>query len=294
MEDISKILKDKFSFTIHTIKYIGSGYDSNVYLVNNTYIFKFAKHNDAINAYQREKEILEFLRIEYHHNINIPIIEYYDVSGIIGYKKVEGQFLTSQLYLKMSNKKKEKLISDIAIFLKYLHSLDIKNLIKYKENIQDSFINDLHLLKENIFPKLNIEEQKYIESFIRKAISDKDLFNVPYSLCHNDLSANHILLDNEFNLCGIIDFGDASITQDYRDFVYLLEDSKEEIGFSFGKSILDQYGYKESNKALTYAKLIDDYYPIETIVCGIENEDEALLNKGLKMLRETLKKGINL
>lgn len=289
MDNIANILKDKFYLDVKTSKYIGCGYDSKVYLINDTFIFKFAKHQDAIRSYKREYKILKFLKNNYHHPINIPIIEYFDASGIIGYKNIEGTFLTKELYLKMSDDKKEKLTHDLSQFIKYLHSLDTHELIEYKENLRESFIADLELLKKSIFSKLSNKEKEYVEKFISKVISDKNLFDVPYCICHNDLSANHILLDDEFNLCGIIDFGDACLTQDYRDFIYLLEDSEEEIGSSFGKSIIEKYEYKNKTKALTIASIIDEYYPIETIVCGIENDDELLLKEGLELLRNVLK-----
>ena len=51
-----------------------------------------------------------------------------------------------------------------------------------------------------------------------------------------------MLIDNNKKLAGIIDFGDSSIIDEYCDFIYLLEDSEEEIGKDFGEDILQLYG----------------------------------------------------
>ena len=48
-------------------------------------------------------------------------------------------------------------------------------------------------------------------------------------------------MDDNNKLIGIIDFGDAGITDEYSDFLYLLEDSDEEVGSSFGEEILKIY-----------------------------------------------------
>lgn len=135
---------------------------------------------------------------------------------------------------------------------------------------------------------MTIKEQTYIENTITDILNDKELFNVRKCLCHNDLSANHILLDDNNELCGIIDFGDACIIEDYCDFMYLLEDSNEEVGMPFGESILDKYNYEHKELARRYANICEYYYPIELIVCGIENDDDKLLEKGLSLLKEKI------
>ncbi len=288
IEDISQIIEEKFNLKVAQIKFIGEGYDSRVYLVNNNFIFKFAKHDDSRASYQREKKILDFLQKNFASPIQIPQIAYFSAEGILGYREIKGSFLTKEIYSKMSSHQQKKLIEDISAFLTNLHELDTSSINEFIQDAQESFTSDLDLLKENIFPILAKKEQSYIEDFINHIINEKELFNVPMCLCHNDLSANHILLDDELNLTGIIDFGDAIVSQDFCDFTYLLEDSEEEIGSSFGESILNQCHYKNIPKALEYAKLIDAYYPIETIVCGIENKDKKLLEKGLLLLKNKI------
>ena len=80
-------------------------------------------------------------------------------------------------------------------------------------------------------------------------------------LCHNDFSCNHLLLDDENRLCGVIDFGDSGIIDEYCDFIYLLEDSEEEIGVSFGEDILRLYGNIDISKAKEYQDVVEQYYP---------------------------------
>ena len=91
-------------------------------------------------------------------------------------------------------------------------------------------------------------------------------------LCHNDFSCNHLLLDENNKLTGIIDFGDSGIIDEYCDFLYLLEDSDEEIGHEFGEDIIKIYGDLDIEKAKEYQYLVEYYYPIETIVYGIRNK----------------------
>ena len=52
------------------------------------------------------------------------------------------------------------------------------------------------------------------------------------------------MLDGNNRLTGIIDFGDSGIIDEYCDFIYLLEDSEEEIGTNFGEDIKNVWKYR--------------------------------------------------
>ena len=130
-------------------------------------------------------------------------------------------------------------------------------------------------------------QKQYIESFMEK-LNKTTIFNDKKCLCHNDFSCNHLLLDNNDKLIGIIDFGDAGIIDEYCDFIYLLENSEEEIGSAFGEEIIKLYGNIDIQKAKEYQKIVEEYYPIETIVYGIKNNKEDFIKKGRKLLTESI------
>ena len=133
-EYVKTKIKDKFNIEISTVKLIGIGYDSEAYLINNEFIFKFAKHKLACKDYVREKRILDFLKENLKTNIKIPVIEYFNNtndSAIIGYRAINGTFLSPTVYKKMNDIQKRKLVEDISEFLKKLHSLNVEGIIKY-------------------------------------------------------------------------------------------------------------------------------------------------------------------
>jgi len=239
--DIPLIMKEKFAITVESIEFMGEGYDSKSFLINDEYLFKFAKHDDAKNSYKREKTILNYLRKNFKSSIAIPQIDYFDEVGIMGYKMIKGRPLTKEMYESISDDEKNILHSDLASFLKSLHSLEVSSLDEFKYNLYDAYQKDLDLLKDNVFSKITEEEQRYIETYILDILGDDKLFKRNLCLCHNDLSINHILIGEDNKVSGIIDFGDACIIEDYRDFMYLLEESDEKIGQDFGLAILEKY-----------------------------------------------------
>lgn len=120
-----------------------------------------------------------------------------------------------------------------------------------------------------------------INNFMER-LNATTVFEGKKCLCHNDFSCNHLLLDGNNRLTGIIDFGDSGIIDEYCDFIYLLEDSEEEIGTNFGEDILRMYGNIDIEKAKEYQDIVEEYYPIETIVYGIKNIKQEFIENGRK------------
>lgn len=272
------------NFKVDSIEIIGSGYDSVAYLVNNEYIFKTKFSTNKKKGYAKEKAIYNFLNTNLETNVKIPNIEYSYISdelSILGYKEIKGTFLTPEIYSTMSEEEQNLLKRDIASFLRQMHGLDYTDIsectIDNKQNVLEEYI----LLRETIYNDLTDIEKDYIESFMER-LNATTVFEGKKCLCHNDFSCNHLLLDGNNRLTGIIDFGDSGIIDEYCDFIYLLEDSEEEIGTNFGEDILRMYGNIDIEKAKEYQDIVEEYYPIETIVYGIKNIKQEFIENGRK------------
>lgn len=270
------------SLKVETIEVLGSGYDSVAYLVNHEYVFKIKFSADKKKGYEKEKAIYAFLNKNLNTDIKIPNIEYSYISGdlfILGYKEIKGKFLSPELYVSLTLEEQQLLKEDIAIFLRKMHDLDISNISSYTIDNKQSILAEYELLRSTIYDSLSAIEKEYIEAFMQR-LKTIDIFDGKKCLCHNDFSCNHLLLNDNNRLCGVIDFGDAGIVDEYCDFIYLLEDSEEEIGHEFGEDILKLYGNIDIEKAKEYQDVIEQYYPIETIVYGIKNNRPNFIEKG--------------
>lgn len=279
--DVKNIIEEKCNINIDNIKLIGEGHDSKAYIVNNEYIFKI-KYSVDKKSYEKEKNIYDFLNKKMNTNIKIPNIEYSYISdelSILGYKEIKGTFLTPNIYYSLTKNKQELLKKDIAMFLRQMHDLDYSEISSYKIDNRQSILDGYRVLKEKLYDILTDNEKLYIENFIQR-LQSTTIFDDKKCLCHNDFSCNHLLLDEDDRLCGVIDFGDSGIIDEYSDFIYLLEDSEEEIGRIFGEDILRLYGNIDDNKAKEYQDVIEQYYPIETIVYGIKNNRPDFIEKG--------------
>ena len=247
-------------------------------------------------SYEKEKAIYGFLNQNLVTNIKVPNIEYSYISdeiSILGYKQIKGKFLTPEIYSTMSTEEQELLKKDIAYFLRQMHDLDYTDINSYTIDNKQNVLEEYQLLKTTIYNSLTDIEKQYIENFMQR-LNSTTIFDGKKCLCHNDFSSNHLLLDENNRLCGIIDFGDSGIIDEYCDFIYLLEDSEEEIGSNFGEDILRLYGNIDIEKAKEYQDVVEQYYPIETIVYGIKNNRPDFIEKGRKEIYNRFRESKNI
>ncbi len=280
--DIKNTIEEKCNIVINDIALIGEGYDSKAYLVNNEFVFKVKFSANEKKGYEKEKAIYDFLNKKTDTRIHIPQIEYSyigDEVSILGYKEIKGTFLTPDIYSKLSKGEQDLLKQDIARFLRQLHDLDYNEISSYTIDNKQNVLEEYQLIKETIYDSFTDTEKQYIENFMKR-LHSTTIFDDRKCLCHNDFSCNHLLLDENNRLTGVIDFGDAGIIDEYCDFIYLLEDSDEEIGHEFGEEILKLYGNIDILKAKEYQDVVEQYYPIETIVYGIKNNRQDFIERG--------------
>lgn len=282
--DIKDKLLELFNINVENISIIGEGLDSVAYLVNDEYIFKKSKHQEAAMNLKKEVAVLKYL--EDKLSLDIPKILYYDEeNSICGYKRIEGTILTPEIYSKMNQSEQNNLANSIAKFLTELHSLDLPLIDDLELDVIDDYKSDYENLKEVVYDKLPESTQIYLDNLFSKIINDERIINYKRSLCHNDLSCNHLII-NDNKLTGIIDFGDVAITDTDKDFVYLLEESDEELGRDFGLKVLNYYNHPDIDTVIMKSDLNDLYYPIELVLGGLAKENQEMFNEGMNLLNK--------
>lgn len=285
---MKEIIEKYFDLTVNKCELIGEGFDSKAFLVNDEYIFKIKYSANQKKGYQKEKAIYDFLNKKMKSKIKIPNVEFSYISdslSILGYKRIKGEFLSPEYFGKMTEKKKTLLAKDIAEFLKEMHSLDYSEIAQYKIDNKQNVLEEYQLLKNNIYDKLSVKEQEYIEKFMKK-LQKTDIFDGKKCLCHNDFSCNHILVDENGTFCGLIDFGDAGVIEECCDFLYLIEESDEELGREFGEMVLDFYGDIDKKWVYDYQDLTERYYPLQVIVYGVKNNRQDKIEEGRRLMEQ--------
>lgn len=280
--DMKEIIESKFGVMVHDIFVLGQGLDSIAYLVNHEYIFKQSKHDEARFNLKKEIQVLNYLKGKV--TLQIPDIEYYSEEyGVCGYREIRGEKLTPTIYKDMSDDEKDKLVQDIALFLREIHSLPLPDIDELELNVINDYQDDYEIIRKMLYNQIPDKSRKYIDDLYKRILSDERISKYVKAICHNDLSCNHIIIHNN-KVIGIIDFGDAAITDRDKDFIYLLEESSEEIGREFGLRVLEYYNHPNKDIAILKADLNDEYYPIEQILGGQAKELENMYTAGLNKI----------
>lgn len=280
--DIKEIIESEFGLTVHDSMVLGQGLDSIAYLVNNEYIFKQSKHDEARMNLKKEIQVLNYLKNKI--TLQIPVIEYYSEKySVCGYKEIKGAKLTPAVYESMSDDKKDKLAQDIARFLREMHSVPLPDIDGLDWDVVEDYKNDHDSLRETVYDKIPGRSKEYLNHLYERILNDERITKYVRALCHNDLSCNHMIIQNG-HVVGIIDFGDAAVTDRDKDFVYLLEDSGEEIGREFGLKVLEYYNHPDMDIPVLKADLNGEYYPIEQILGGQAKKLDSMYHKGLNKL----------
>lgn len=280
--DMREMIEKEFGLIVHNMIVLGQGFDSTAYLVNNEYIFKQSKHDEARNNLKKEIRVLNYLKGKI--TLQIPDIEYYSQEySICGYKEIKGNKLSPDIYNSFSDDEKDALAQDIALFLRKMHAIPLPDIDGLELHVIDDYRSDYETLRETVYDKIPDKSKRYIDDLYKRILNDKRISQYDKALCHNDLSCNHILIQDN-KAVGIIDFGDAAVTDRDKDFVYLLEESSEEIGRDFGIKVLEYYQHPNKELPILKADLNEEYYPIEQILGGQAMKLDNMYNKGLNKM----------
>lgn len=220
---ISKIRKEFPWVKFKTVKLVTKGYDHDVLVLDSKLIVRFAKERLYKKSFFREVNFLkEFRKIS---NIKVPQYTFLSKDKSFGgYEMIRGRELTPKIYQRLSPKKKQKIIIQVAKFLSILHNVplkkarafgfkDYKSWTKISEEKQKWFAREFYpKMTKYLTLKQNVFVRKFISHFTQLQAKIKPV------LGHFDLSHDHIIIDSNGTISGIIDFGDISISDPAKEF----------------------------------------------------------------------------
>lgn len=274
------------------VQRLGAGYHSEAFLVNHAFVFKLPKSRHAGLALEREAQVLRHLAGQLP--LKIPDVSFYFQGDaafpypIIGYRYIDGRILTPQTYRSFSKEEKEKAAQTIADFLKNLHQLPTPSGI---EGLQEDFLQklegDYESLRALTFHQIPARARAAVCTYYEAALRSSDLQQGKQALIHYDLSCNHIVLDKRQNtIIGVIDFGDAAVADTDWDFMYLMEESREELGREFGLKVLQYYRHEDPCRLMRKLKLRQAGELFEQILFGDAAQVKPLFRKGMRALKK--------
>jgi hypothetical protein len=163
-------------------------------------IVRIPKNEYATEGYRIEEKILIYLqsKIKSVAIPNVRIIEEPFFHTI--HKRLDGFYWDGSVYKKKTEREKDLLASDCAVFFAELHSSDINKI--------DAKLRQIRPIKDNI--------EKYLTQYFSKKEIDKivEFTDILFSLqdkclIHNDFYYDNFFVDDNFRLKCVIDFANG-------------------------------------------------------------------------------------
>lgn len=286
---ISEIIKNNIEdFDIRSIKRLGEGWNSNTYLVNDEYVFRFPKEEDGSTDLKKEIKVLP--KLKEIVSLKIPDFKYIgkqkNVLRFVGYKIIKGKILNNEEFSLLPNEVKNKIAEQISKFMNEINSFSIdcaRELGVFENNFYEDYTETFEVFKEKVFPVIDNKLQKYITMKFKKYIDDSDNFKYISKLIHADLSLNHLMYNQiEEKIEGIIDFGDIQIGDPDFEYIYLLDDC----GIEFTKKVMQLRNEKNIEVKLKKISFFLTVDKVGIILEGIRIANKKMIEDGIKALKK--------
>ncbi|MED3794561.1 phosphotransferase [Niallia alba] len=209
----SQLIEEQFPISVDSIEEIGEGFDNTIFRVNKCYTFRFPRREIAVKLLKSEWELLRIIADQLPVPVPKPIFlgtESHAFPRIfIGY-----HYLAGKAPQELTNEERLKMIKPLAMFLKKLHSLTID---RFQTVPYDEF-DRLHIDKRKSRLIDAIQKLQKYENLSLFDLAEDYAKNVTHNtvpnvtvLTHGDLHIRNMLVNEEKELAGMIDWGDTHI-----------------------------------------------------------------------------------
>ncbi len=274
---------------IERATWLGEGDYCRFYLVNATYVFRFANHAAASAAMQVESCLLPTLRTQLP--VAVPQVVFTGRRAdtghaLMGYPVLAGQPLEDHVLASLPSTSQARLIDHMAQVVRSLHDLPLPSVSQCRIPILDPVVHlptIMHHARRAVRPRVRAPVWHYYEQLLNLYLREPALHAYQPAVLHGDLSPDHLLVDlHQRRLTGVIDWGDTRIGDPAWDLVYIYED----YGPSTLTAFLDRYDSGNADllarKVRIYQQLNNMDYCLGTLADG----DEEHVHEALALLEE--------
>ena len=273
---VTEALLEDTDLELETVSYLGEGWDFFNWLINGKWVFRFPKRHSDIDTLVQEKRILEALDIPLTH----PVFEYWVGRPKHFHKPYAGyRFIVGEELIRYDEYDidKKSLGQALGETLAQLHSQELTP----KRVPVDPFMlwkPELNELLADTLPELKAVEREVVqESYKRYEPRQRPHGQVT---THNDLSSNHILVNDQKQVCAIIDWADTATANRYVDFSGLwMWGGNEALVHT-----LDHYPVEPTAADLAQIRIYGLCYALEQISCGLKTDDDWAVQTAKKWI----------
>ena len=283
--DVVKLIEEQFIMKIKDIFFVASGWDNDVYKVDDRYIFRFPRSAVANKLIEKEGKSLPIIKQYVSMPIPNPVFygqptSYYPYN-FLGYDYTHDYNLDEIVAINGIDS-----VSILATFLSQLHSVPIdkvENIVGYDDIDRLNVAKRKEVLIQNVkeINKIGIYETLKLEIYINDLTDIK--LNDENVLVHGDMHIRNLLYNADGIVSSAIDFGDIHIGNRAGDIsiVYSI------IPNQFRGEFFKKYG-NVSEKTLQFARFKAVFTNAYLLLTAYDSGNPELVKKIIDSLNNAL------
>jgi aminoglycoside phosphotransferase (APT) family kinase protein len=253
---------------------VGDGWTSDTYRVNGDWIVQLARSDRAAETLRTQMDVLPELAREVSAPVPVPELVSRDPAAM-AYRRIDGAAATDA-----SGVWPERL----GRFLYDLHMVRpefVGMRARGSEVIRAALEAELTTVTQHVFPLLTVDERNRLGGRLGTAITDERTWRFAPCVTHNDLVAAHVLVNDEGDLAGVIDWEEVAMGDPAADFAWVLGEEPES-----GERALAAYGGAPDDRFRERCWFYFMIMPWRDVTFGLESGDDEPVERSLAMLRE--------
>ncbi|MBA3383506.1 MAG: phosphotransferase [Actinobacteria bacterium] len=203
--DRRRLIEDALGRSPRTILEIDDGYDFEVAIVDDAWVFRFPRRSGVEEALELEIVLLPALAPALP--VDVPSFEHVSRNPLfVGYRLIRGEPLVDED------------ADGVLAFLDALHALDPSGLPLAHHDWVDAYRRQCAEFERLVLPLLDQDRRAEAKQLFADA---ETLVDFEPALVHADLGPEHLLV-RDSRLAGVIDWGDTRVGDPALDYAWLL------------------------------------------------------------------------
>ncbi len=264
------------------VEKLGEGMDCSAWLVDGRCVFRFPKRETGAECLQNEIRVLPHIaaRLPVQAStprwIGTPTAEC--VWPFAGYELIAGRSICD---VRIPDDVASKFARSLARFLKDLHSINVEEAHDFGAPADEW--RRLDVAYRCDFARERLQQAESLGLIPNASAWQSRLEAELQSLVHGDLYSKHVLIDDDFQLAGIIDWGDVHIGHPAADLAALWN----AIPAAGRQAFLNEYGPIDDATRLL-AELRAIYHSTATLLFANDISDQPLAKRSELALQSVL------